>query len=53
MYKYTYIYITILFFRFFTIIGYYKILSIVLCAIEQGLIVYFIYSGVYMLIPKS
>ena len=43
IYIYKYIYITILFFRFFTIIGYYKILSIV-CAIQQDLIVYLFYT---------
>ena len=40
MYAYVYIYI---FFRFFSIVGYYKILKIVLCTIEQVLVVYLFY----------
>ena len=37
------------FFRFFSIIGYYKILNIVPCAIyNRSLDVYLIYSSVYM-----
>ena len=43
---YTYMYI--FFFRFFSIIGYYRILSIVPCAIQWVLVVYFIYSSMYM-----
>ena len=38
-----YIYIFILFFRLFSIIGYYKILSIVPCAIQKVLVVYLFY----------
>ena len=40
----------ILFFRFFFITGYYKILSIVPCAIQYVLGVYFIYSNVYLFV---
>ena len=41
------------FFRFFSLICYYKILSIIPCAIQYFLlIIYFIYSSVYMLIPN-
>ena len=43
---YTYMYI--FFFRFFSIIGYYRILSIVPCAIQWVLVVYFIYSSMCM-----
>ena len=39
-----------IYFRFFSIIGYYKIFSTVPCAI-QWVLVYFVYGGVYMLIP--
>ena len=38
------------FFRFFFLLGYYKILSTVLCAIQYVLVGYF---SVYMLIPTS
>ena len=43
------------FFRFSSVIGYYKILSIVPCAICSGslLVMYFIYNSVYLLIPNS
>ena len=41
------------FFRLFSHTGYYKILSIVPCAIQQVLTVCFIYSSVYMLLPNS
>ena len=48
------LYIYPFFFRFFSHIGYYIILSRVLCAYSMSLlIVYFIYSSVYMLIPNS
>ena len=48
------VYIYIFFFRFFSIIGYYKILNIVPCARQEGLVAYlFIYSSVYLLIPNS
>ena len=45
----------IFFFRFFSHIGYYKILSIVPCALysRSMLVIYFIYNSVYMLIPNS
>ena len=46
------LYIHIYFFRFFSLIGYYKILSIVPCAISL-LFIYFIYSSVYLLVPHS
>ena len=47
-----YIYTNLLFFRFCSLIGYYKILNIVPCAIQQVLVVYqFIYGCVYTLIP--
>ena len=50
LYKYIYIF----FFGFFSIIGYYKILSIVPCTTLKVLVVYyFIYSSVYILIPNS
>ena len=49
-FSYTYIHI----FWFLSIIGYYKILNIIPCAIQQDLIVYlFISSGVFLLIPYS
>ena len=49
------LYVYILFFRFFSIIGYYKILSIVPCAIQYRslLVICFVYSSRYMLIPNS
>ena len=34
---------------FFSIIIYYKILNIVLCAIQWGLVIFFIYSSLYPL----
>lgn len=40
----TYIYIFIFFFRFFLIIGYYKILSRFPCAIQQVLVVDLFYK---------
>ena len=44
----------IFFFRFFFLVGFYKILNIVLCAIQWSLLVtYFMYSSVYKLIPNS
>ena len=52
IHMHTYIYMYNYFFRFFSIIGYYKINSIVPCALQQVLVVYFIYSSVYMLIPN-
>ena len=52
MYAYIHIYIYKHFFRFFAIIGYYKINSIVLCGVQHVLVVSFIYSSVYMLIPN-
>ena len=39
--------------RFFSIIGYYKILCKVPYAIESLLVIYFIHSCVYSLIPNS
>ena len=48
---YTYMYL--FFFRFLSINGCCKILDHVPCAIQQILVVYFIYSSVYMLIPAS
>ena len=39
----THIHISIFFFRLFSIIGYYKILSRVPCAVQQGLVVYLVY----------
>ena len=53
MYAYIHIYIYKHFFRFFAIIGYYKINSIVLCGVQHVLVVSFIYSSVYMLIPNQ
>ena len=54
MYVCMYMYVCIIFFRFFSLIGYFKILGRVSCAIQQDLVVYlFIYSSVYMLIPHS
>ena len=54
---YTYIcvsvYIYMFFFRSFFIIGSYKILNIVPCAIQDVLVVYFIYNSMHMLIPNS
>ena len=42
------------FFRFFPATGYYKVLNIVLCAIQRTLLlIYFIYSSKYLLIPNS
>ena len=42
------------FFRFFSHVGYYRILSRVPCAVQGSIVViYFIYSGVYMLIQNS
>ena len=46
---YTYIF----FYKFFSIIGYYKILNIVPCAIQEILVAYFVYSGVYLLTLNS
>ena len=46
------IYIYIFFFRFFSIIGYYKILLIVHCAIPK-VFISFICNSVYLLIPNS
>ena len=43
-----YIYIYPLFFRFFSHIGHYTVLSRVPCAIQKVLIIYFIYNSVYM-----
>ena len=41
-------------FRFFALIDYYKIVSIVCCAMQWVLVVYlFIYSSMYMLILDS
>ena len=48
-----YLYISIFFFRCFSIILYYKIMSIVPCAVQYIRVGYFIYSSVYMLIPSS
>ena len=41
LYKYNNIYL--FFFRLFSLIGYYKILNIVPCAIQQDLVVYLFY----------
>ena len=46
---YTYIHF---FSRFFSHLGYYRVLSKVSCAISRSLFIYFLYSSVYMLIPK-
>ena len=40
-------------FQIFSIIGYYKILNTTLCAIQWGLVVYFIRSSMYPFIPNS
>ena len=68
IYLYTYIYIRIFFHffiyiqfyififfcKFFSLIGYYQILIVVLCAIQRTLLaIYFIYSSMYMLISNS
>ena len=42
---YIHIYLYLFFFRFFSIIDYYKILNIVPWAIQQVFVVYFIYGG--------
>ena len=49
------LYVYIFFFRFFYIIGYYKILNLVPCAVYSRslLIIYFICSSMYLLIPNS
>ena len=54
IYIFSFIYIYIFFFilHIFSSIGYYKILNIVSCAIQCILIVYFVYSRVYTLIPQ-
>ena len=39
-----YMYVYIFFFRVFSIIGYYKILNIVPCAIKKVLVVYLFYK---------
>ena len=46
----THIYLCILFFRFFSIIDYYKILSIVLCALQEAPVGYlsYVYPCVYV-----
>ena len=44
IYTYIYIYVYIFLFRFFSIIVYYKILSIVPCAIQQVLVGYLFYK---------
>ena len=49
---YIYIHINIFFFRFFSIIGYYKTLSTVPCS-KSLLFISFIYSSVYLLISNS
>ena len=41
------------FFRLFSYIAYYRGSSRVPCAIQSVLVDYFIYSGVYLLIPAS
>lgn len=38
----------LLFFRFFSIIGYYKIVNVVSSPIQAILVVHFIYSSVYL-----
>ena len=43
----------IFFVRFFSVVGCYKILNIVLYAIQSALVVYFILSSVYLLVPNS
>ena len=42
-----------LFFRFPSHLGHHRALSIVLCAIQEVLVIYFIYSSVYMSVPVS
>ena len=52
IYIYTYIYIHVL--NFFSIIGYYKILNIVPCAIIRSLLLILLtYNSVYLLISRS
>ena len=51
-----YIHIYPRFFRFFSHIGHYRVLSLVHCALQQvltGYRIYFTYSSVYMSIPPS
>ena len=48
--SYTYIYIYIFFSRFFSLIHYYKILSIVPCAIEWVLVVYLVFICLFVFI---
>ena len=43
IYVCVYIYMYLFFFRFFSIISYYKILSIILCALQLVLVVYLFY----------
>ena len=45
----------IFFFRFFSIMAYYKMLNIVPCAIQEVLVAYlsYIYSGMYLLFSSS
>ena len=53
-YIYTYIYTHIFFFRFFSYIGYYRILSRVPCTISKSLlIIYLRHNSRYLLIPSS
>ena len=54
IYVYTHIHMYVFFFRLFFLIGYYKVLNIVLCAIQWSLfVIYFMYISVYKLIPNS
>ena len=48
-----YIYINTSYSDSFSTIGCYKIVTIVPYAIQKVLVIYFVYSGVYMLIPNS
>ena len=49
-----YTYIFLFFFRFFSHTGHYRVLSRVTCAYSRSLLViYFVYSGMYMSVPIS
>ena len=47
------IYVHICFFIFFSIMVYYCLLNTVPCAVQYVLVVYFIYSSLYLLVPDS
>ena len=48
-----YIHIYVFFFRFISLIGYYKILTLVACATQQVLVVYLFHVVFNLLIPIS